>query len=190
MSVLPAVPGWDGLHPALAQFPLALIAAAPVLLVVGLFARGAWRSWTIAALLLLALGAAASWFASATGHAAGQLVTKTPQLEAAILRHESLGVLTRNVATLLVFVLGALLLVPRVFRREWPEPLRIGVYAVFALVSIAASGLVLKTADRGGRLVHEYGVRAIVAPEQKTATAAASAVAESPSPVPPAAPQR
>jgi len=162
MSWFPSIPGWDGVHPALVHFPIALLLVAPLLLIVSLFVRQGWRPWAIAALSVMALGTIAAWLAVGTGHAAGQLVDKTPALERAIARHEALGVITRNTFTLLTLIFGALLLVPMRMKKPLPEPWRIATFAVFALAYLGLTTLLTNTADRGGRLVHELGVQAQV----------------------------
>jgi len=163
MNWYPALPGWDGLHPAVVMFPVALLLVTPVLILVSLFSRGAWRSWAGAALVTMALGALAAWFAVGSGHAAGQLVDKTKPLATAILRHEALGVTVRNVFTLLTLLFAVLLLLPMWLKRPLPAPLRITAHAVFLALFVAATGWLAQAADAGGRLVPEQGRRAFVA---------------------------
>lgn len=163
MNWFPTIPGWDGLHPALVMFPVALLLATPLLLLATLFARGAWRPWAGAALVAMALGTAAAWLAVGSGHAAGQLVDKPAGLEAAILRHEALGVDARNLFTLLTLAWTALLLVPAWLKRPLSHGVRIGAHALFLAGYLASTGLVARAADAGGRLVHEHGVQAFVA---------------------------
>lgn len=162
MSWFPTIPGWDGIHPAMVMFPVALLLATPLLVVASLFARGAWRSWAGAALLMMALGTLAAWMAAGSGHAAGQMVDKTKELEAAILRHEALGVAARNLFTLLTVIWAALVLLPTWIKRPIPQALRIGVHVVFLAGYVASIGALARTADAGGRLVHQQGVRAMV----------------------------
>lgn len=162
MSWFPTIPGWDGIHPAMVMFPVALLLATPLLVAASLFARGAWRSWAGAALLMMALGTIAAWMAAGSGHAAGQMVDKTRELEAAILRHEALGVAVRNLFTLLTVIWALLVLLPTWIKRPIPQSLRIGVHVLFLAGYVASVGLLARTADAGGRLVHEHGVRAMV----------------------------
>ncbi len=162
MSWFPTIPGWDGLHPAIVMFPVALLLVAPLLVLASLFARGAWRSWAGAALLVMALGAVAAWFAAGSGHAAGQMVDKTKELEAAILRHEGLALVARNLFTLLTVVWAVLFLLPTWLKRPVPPSVRIGVHVLFLAGYVASIGALARTADAGGRLVHQYGVKAMV----------------------------
>ena len=164
MSWYPAIPGWDGLHPALVHFPVALLMVAPLLLLGSVIARQSWRTWAWAALVVMALGALATWMAVGSGHAAGQLVDKTQTLTEAITRHEALGMATRNLFTLLTLLFATFLLVPVMLRRPLAPALRVTLSAVFLLVFIGATGLVAHTANQGGHLVHELGIKAMVTP--------------------------
>lgn len=162
MFAFPTVPGWDGIHPAMVMFPVALLLAAPLLVLASFFAGGAWRTWAAAALFTMVLGTVAAWFAVSSGHAAGQLVDKTRELEAAILRHESLATGARNLFTLLTLVWAALVMLPVWLKRPLPQGLRIGVHVLFLAGYVASVGALARTADAGGRLVHQQGVHAMV----------------------------
>jgi uncharacterized membrane protein len=176
MNWFPAVPGWDGIHPAMVMFPVALLLVSPLLVVASLVARGAWRTWAAAALVTMALGSLAAWFAVDSGHAAGQLVDKTKELEAVILRHEALGVGVRNLFTLLTLVWGLLVVMPTWIKRPIPAGLRIGVHVLFLAGYVASVGALARAADAGGRLVHQQGVHAMVdAPMAKITPSPAAA---------------
>lgn len=176
MSWFPNLPGWAGIHPAMVMFPVVLLLATPVLLLISLFARGAWRPWAGAALVTMVLGTLGAWMAVGSGHVAGQMVDKTKELEALILNHEALGVSVRNVFTGLTLLYLLLFLLPFWIRRPIPPALRIGVFAVFLAGYVFAAGAIARAADAGGRLVHEQGIRAYVAepapriPPPQTAT--------------------
>jgi len=162
MTWFPSIPGWDGIHPALVHFPIALLLAVPLLLVVSLFARKSWCAWAGAAWVVMVLGAAAAWLAVGSGHAAGQLVDKTDDLARAIARHEALGVLTRNLFTALALLFAAILLLPAVIRRPLPAPIRISLHAAFLALFLAGTTVLVNAANQGGHLVHERGVRSMV----------------------------
>jgi len=163
MMGFPSIPGWDGIHPVMVQFAIVLLLVAPLLLLISLFTRATWRTWAGAALLMMGLGTLAAWVAVGSGHAAGQLVDKTPALVAAVTAHEALGVRTLTTFLLLTLVFAALLVVPAYVKRTVPTGLRIGVLAAFFLVYLGFATVILNTADRGGRLVHDMGVKAMLA---------------------------
>jgi uncharacterized membrane protein len=162
MTWFPSIPGWDGIHPALVHFPIALLFVAPLLLIVSLGSRKAWRTWAGAALLVMGVGTFVAWLAVGSGHAAGQLVDKTPALERAIVRHEALGVMTRNFFTLLTVLFAGLMLLPSMIKKPLPVALRVSLHTVFLLLYVGCIGLLANTANQGGRLVHEFGVRAMI----------------------------
>jgi uncharacterized membrane protein len=144
------------------HFPIAFLLAAPLFLLVSLFTKDVWKTWVGAALVLMVLGTAAAWLAVASGHAAGQLVDKTPLLEREIGRHEALGVDTRNLFTALLGAFAVLLLLPAAIRRALPRPARIALHAVFLVVYLGGTVVLGRTASQGGRLVHEFGIQAMI----------------------------
>jgi hypothetical protein len=69
----------------------------------------------------MALGTVATWLAVGSGHAAGQLVDKVAGLQCEIARHEQLGVMTRNLFTLITLVFAGLVLCRRCSRSRSPR---------------------------------------------------------------------
>jgi uncharacterized membrane protein len=156
------------------HFPIALLFAAPVLLLASLFAWKSWRAWAGASLVLMVLGSVALWLAAGSGHAAGQLVEKTIVLERAIGAHEALGVTTRNLFTIVTLLFAGLLLVPGIIRKPLPVAVRTSLHAAFLLAYLACTMVLANAASQGGRLVHESGVRAMVVPPSQPAATLAS----------------
>jgi uncharacterized membrane protein len=153
--------------------------------------RQAWRSWASAALLVMAFGSVAAWLAVASGHAAGQLVDKTPVLQQAIARHEALGVTVRNLFTALTLGFALLQLLPGMIKKTVPAAARVSAYALFLVVYLGCTLAIANTASQGGRLVHELGVRALVAnaegPSRPVADQTRHATEARPTPPPPPA---
>lgn len=174
MIEFPPIPTWDALHPLIVHFPIALLLVAPLFVLLGgileLRAAGRGRPYLGAALLLLALGTAATFVAIETGEAAGKLADRSDAVNAVLERHESLAETTRVVFSVLTVILAAILLVPRAFRRELPRAATAGLLAAFIVSYSAGAVLLANTAHNGGRLVHELGTRAAMGP---TATAVA-----------------
>jgi hypothetical protein len=50
-------------------------------------------------------------------------------------------------------------------KKALPVGGRVAIHAVFVVAYLACTLAVMNTADRGGRLVHQYGLRAMVAQE-------------------------
>jgi len=162
MIELPPAPSWDGLHPLIVHFPVALLLVAPVLVLLALVVRGHRRGLLLAALALMVLGTVASWVAVSTGEAAGKLADRSPEVNAVLEHHEELAETTRLVFTVLTAVFAALVLTPVVLKREPGELATIGLAVLFLAVYGAGTLVLANTAHNGGRLVHELGVRALM----------------------------
>jgi uncharacterized membrane protein len=161
---LPPLPGWTGLHPLVVHFPVALLLVAPLFVLVGLLLGAPRnRSWLAAALALLALGTVGAWFAVATGEAAGTLAERSAQINAALEHHEALAERTRAVFTVLTAALAAILLAPAALRRPLARVPQTTLLGLFLVAYLAGAALLANTAHAGGRLVHQLGVRALVA---------------------------
>jgi uncharacterized membrane protein len=163
MLQLPPVPGWEGLHPLIVHFPIALLFAAPLFVLIGAVLgprRG--RPMLYSALLLMGLGAASIFVAVETGEAAGKLAERTPEINAMIEHHEALAERTRLTFSILTVVFAAILAAP-LLRRRSPERVTTTVLPLVFLLAYGAGMILLaNTADHGGRLVHELGVHALI----------------------------
>jgi uncharacterized membrane protein len=170
MFHLPPVPSWDGLHPLIIHFPIALLFAAPLFVVIGAALgprRG--RPMLYSALLLMALGAASTFFAIKTGEAAGKIAERSPEINAMIERHESLAENTSLTFSVLTILFAGILLAP-VVRHRTPGRIASTILPLLFLVAYGEGMLLLaNTADHGGRLVHELGVHALIPPSSQAA---------------------
>lgn len=154
-------PTWDGMHPLVVHFPVALLLVSPIFIVLGLLRPGRFRLFSVSALILMLLGTAGAWLAVETGEAGASLVDRTPQLTAAIQEHQAMAENTRLIFTLLTVVYAGMLAAPLALQNIQPR-LPVIAQVVFVL-ALAASCLVLaRTAHLGGRLVHHFGVRAMI----------------------------
>lgn len=143
----------DPLHPLIVHLPLALAVLMP--LFAGAAIVAGWRDWLPgrrlwwAVVVLQALLAIAAVVAARTGENEEERVEKVVE-RAAVHRHEEAGEAFRNgaIATLVVTLLAAL--VPRA-----------GLRRALAIVSLAATGVVLalayRTGKEGGELVYRHG---------------------------------
>ena len=162
MFTFPPIPSWDALHPLIIHFPIALLFVAPILVLLGILLPKQGRGLLIAALVVMALGTVGTYFAVATGEAAGELAERTPGVAAVLERHEELAQTTRAVFTALTIIFAAVLFVPLVFKRGLARKTMALINLAF-LVFYAGGALVLaNVAHQGGRLVHEYGVHAMM----------------------------
>lgn len=161
--MFPPIPTWDGLHPLIVHFPIALLIVAPVLVVLGLVFHRRFVCFAVSATVLMALGTIAAFVAVSTGEAAGELAMRTPEINAALERHEELAETTRWVFVVLTLLFAALAFVPAAIKRPLKRLPGVIAGVVFLLIYSGGTLLLANTAHQGGRLVHEFGVQALVA---------------------------
>ncbi len=160
--MFPPIPPWDGLHPLIVHFPIALLLVAPVLVLLGLVVRPYSRGLLAGALTLMLLGTAGAWVAVETGEAAAQLADRTPEITTTLQRHQELAETTRTVFTLLAALFAVLFFAPVVLRKDWKPALVYTSHGLFLAFYLAGMLVLANTAHAGGTLVHEHGVRAMI----------------------------
>jgi uncharacterized membrane protein len=160
------IPSWDALHPLIIHFPIALLLIAPLFILAGAALQPAKaRPYHIAGLVLMLLGTAAVFVAVGTGEAAGELAEKAQiaGVHQVLETHESLAERTRVVFSVLALIFAALLFVPRLLKHADTRLVTTTLPLAFLVLYSAGMLLLVNTAHNGGRLVHEFGVRARVA---------------------------
>jgi uncharacterized membrane protein len=158
----PPLPSWDGLHPLIIHFPIALLLVAPLLVVLGALAGKRGKGMLMAALILMVLGTAFSYVAVETGEAAAELADRTPQMAPVLAHHQKLAERTRLMFTVLTLLFAAITLGPALLKRDMKRPLALALYACFLALYAVGAITLANTAHNGGRLVHEFGVRALM----------------------------
>lgn len=165
MIQFPPIPAWDALHPLIVHFPVALLLVAPLFIVIGaLLQPEKGRVYLFSALILMALGTTAVFVALETGEAAAKLAERTPEINAVLEHHEQLAETTRIAFSVLTVIFAAIILLPRLLRRSPGWLAGRGLLLLFLVVYGAGMLLLVNTAHNGGRLVHEFGVKAMVEP--------------------------
>ena len=160
--MFPPIPSWDAMHPLIVHFPIALLLVAPILVMVGMFLPKHNRGLCIAAFVLMAMGTIATYVAVATGEAAGELAERMSGVAVVLEDHEKLAETTRLIFTALTVIFAAILFGPLLFRRRLGHRSSLGLTLAFLLLYSAGSLVLVNVAHQGGRLVHEFGVRAMV----------------------------
>lgn len=165
----PALPPWEGMHPIVVHFPIALLAIAPLFVLLGIVIPK--RGFTASAFVLMVLGTAGAWVATNTGDAAYDVMEdaismddwdfyekadKTAQL------HQEMSETARNMFTGLT-ALFALGLAIWGWRESWLA--RIIPQLILMLLWAPALAYLGNAAHLGGELVHYYGVKAVLAEE-------------------------
>jgi uncharacterized membrane protein len=165
MIQMPPIPSWEGLHPLIIHFPIVLLLVAPILVLVGaLLKPEKGRSVLYIALALMIAGTLSIFLAAATGEAAGKLAERTPQIDAVLEHHEELADATRAVFSGITLIYAAILFAPKAFQKLSGRLVSTVLPLVFLFFYGVGVLLLTNTAHNGGRLVHEFGVRAMVAP--------------------------
>ncbi len=174
MIQFPPSPAWDALHPLIVHFPIALLLVAPLFIVIGAALRPEpGRIYLFSALILMAVGTSAVFVALETGEAAAKLAERSPEINAVLEHHEQLAETTRMVFSALTLIFAAILLLPRLLRRSSGWLASRALPLSFLVLYGAGMLLLVNTAHNGGRLVHEFGVHALVQPGGPAPTAAA-----------------
>lgn len=170
MFMFPPIPSWDAMHPLIVHFPIALLLVTPILVIFGIALPKQARGLFIAALVVMALGTIATYFAVATGEAAGELAERTPGAAAVLEQHEDLAETTRLIFTALTAVFAAILFVPSIFKRALNRKIAVAVNMLFLMFYAGGAVFLMNVAHQGGRLVHEFGVRASISSQPAPAT--------------------
>jgi len=161
----PPLPPWEGMHPLIVHFPIALLLVAPLFVLLGVLPR-IGRFFRPAALVLLVLGTTAAYVAAEAGEAAMGLVMQTDEVKPVLHEHAEMAEKGETLFTIVTAVYAAVLLVPPllkklgVLRKELPRAVPV-VAQLIVLIGALLSGIVLaNTGHLGGHLVHDLGVQA------------------------------
>lgn len=165
---MPPLPPWDGAHPVIVHLPIALAAIAPLALLAALLWRTQRHTLLVVASALLILASIGAALATASGEAgeswaeraAGGDAERARAIGLVLHEHEEAGELARN----LIFIATGLTLAWTVLIRlrgsrlpRIAAPLGTAALTLASVVPAVATAL---AGHEGGRLVHEFGVRA------------------------------
>ncbi len=163
MFDFPPNPTWDSLHVLIIHFPIALLLLSPLFIAISAVLkppRG--KPYMVAALIVLLLGTASLFVAGSTGHAAAELADRGGAIDPVLQMHEDLASKTQFTFAGLTVALLTVFLLPTVLRRGEIRLFSTTLPAAFLVVYTAGILLLVNTAHAGGRLVHEFGVHALV----------------------------
>jgi uncharacterized membrane protein len=166
MPQFPPIPTWDSLHPMIIHFPIVLLLVSPLFLLISAalpLPKG--RPYMLVALLLLLLGTGSLFLAAASGEAAGRLAERGGPVDAVLESHEDLATQSEIIFSVLSVVLLGLLALPKILRRGETRLTTTWMPLSFLVLYCVGILFVINTAHAGGRLVHEFGVHAIIPAE-------------------------
>ena len=167
MPQFPPIPPWDSLHPLVIHFPIVLLLLSPVFIVVSaILSPPKGRPYLIAALAILFMGTVSLFVAEVTGESAARLAARSGYISAVLDAHVHLASETTIAFSGLLAILSAIVMLPR--RLGCPETRLITTFmpASFLILYCAGILFMINTAHAGGRLVHQYGVHAVVVPAE------------------------
>lgn len=163
MPQFPPVPAWDGLHPLIVHFPIGLLLVAPLFLAIGAIGGPRWgRNFLWTALILMVLGTTALFVSVESGEAAGKLAERSAEINPILEHHEQLAERTRLTFSILTGVFALLMLATLLPKLRSRLLMTVAPLALLLFYGFGAL-LLSDTAHNGGRLVHEFGVKALVA---------------------------
>lgn len=158
--MFPPVPAWEHAHPIVVHVPLGVVFAAPVLVLLAMCTCKSRLAFAVAALVVLAIGTGGAILASATGEAAGDAVSIPARAVKVFEHHQELAETTRNVLLAITLGYAAMVGTGALMKDRFKRP----VWIVCNLVALGALGgamlMLANAGHEGGRLVHEFGVRA------------------------------
>ncbi|MCX6895044.1 MAG: hypothetical protein NTZ16_05995 [Verrucomicrobia bacterium] len=166
MFHLPPYPGWDGLHPIVLHFPIVLLLVAPLLVVAGLVVPKHRHGFFLSALVLMVLGTVAAYIAVSTGEAAAQMADRTPEINRVLARHQAQADKVRFWFTVLTVVWLFIMAGFHFGRNKLAGWLNAVVPLLFLVCYLPAMLSLADMAHAGGRLVHQYGLHAMLPPER------------------------
>ncbi len=163
--MFPPIPPWEGIHPVIVHFPVALLLVTPLLLLLS-FLPKIGRCFSYAALVLMVVGTGMAYVAVASGEAGAQLVVRTPEIDQVLHDHEEAGETVRLLFTILTVLYLLLLIAPFMVRKigrpqgGLPRIATVIAHVVFLVAYLACDLAIARTGHLGGLLVHQYGVQA------------------------------
>jgi uncharacterized membrane protein len=160
---LPPQPPWEGLHPLVIHFPIALLFVTPVfVLLAGVLGKyGRWFGLT--ALILLVMGTVGGYVAVSTGDAAFDVLEEIDDDGWEVVeQHQDAAKKVQSLFVGLTVLYAVILALPLVIWKLNAWFYWFIANLVFLALLMVVNIQLANAAHLGGRLVHQYGARAVL----------------------------
>ena len=159
----PALPGWDAIHPLVIHFPIVLLLLSPLLVLIAAVLRPPGnRPYMTVALITLLLGTFSLFLAASSGEEAAELADRAGGVNAVLAAHESLASTCEILFTIYLALFAGLFIWQWLSRGRRSRITSTAAPLVFLAVYSVGLVYLVNTAHAGGRLVHEFGVHAMI----------------------------
>lgn len=163
MLEFPPIQSWDAIHPLIIHFPIVLLLLAPFLIAAGaLWRPESGRTMLHLALTIMVVGTLGTYLAVSSGEAAAQLAERGPRMEAVLDRHEQLAEATSIAFSVLTTIFAAILFIPILLKKTANRIASTALPLAFLVLYGGGVLLLTNTAHNGARLVHEFGITALM----------------------------
>lgn len=153
-------PGWEGMHPMIVHFPIGLLVILPLLLLLSLVIKEQNKCFTNASLIILIIGTLGTMLSVATGLASMEVAKITEEAKEIINKHESLAAICRNLY--MSFTVFYAIFVYYTNKNIMKPSLKATLQIIFIVYSLLGIWFLVNTGHYGARLVHEFGVHALI----------------------------
>lgn len=163
MPQFPPMPTWESLHPLIIHYPIVLLLLSPLFIVISaILSPPKGRPYMIAALIILLLGTCSLYIAVATGESAAELAERGGTVNMVLALHQELASETEVMFSGLSVILLGMVVLPKAFSREQTRLFTTFLPLSFLVLYSVGALFLVNTAHAGGRLVHEFGVHAVI----------------------------
>jgi uncharacterized membrane protein len=160
---LPPQPPWEGLHPLVIHFPIALLFVTPVFVLLAALLGKQGRWFGLAALMLLVMGTMGGAVAVSSGDAAFDVLVDVEDGGWQVVEEHQQA--AKNVQTMIVgltILYAILFAIPLVISKWNVASYWLLTNLVFLALLMVVNLQLAHAAHLGGRLVHQYGARAVL----------------------------